>query len=160
MSELFARVFGPQLDAIESSIRQAARILEQFFKGDKDLRKTQSENEPLADGFQQGSNVAGVDTMTISPQSQVQLQAPFTTFLDGQIGSDKRYSYIVVVIESTSGAGRYTLQSGINPDTTSRGMEIPAGGTTLEIPGYKNIQNFKMCPTGGGTLNYTIQGFI
>lgn len=160
MAEQIAKVFGPQLDAIESAIRQATDILIQFFKGDKLLRQTQSENEPLADGFQQGSNVAGVDTMTISPQSQTQTQAPFTTFLDGQIASGKKYSYIVVIIESTSGAGRYSLQAGINPDTTSRGIEIPAGGTTIEIPGYKNIQNFKMCPTGGGTLTYTIQGFI
>ncbi|HET7287874.1 MAG TPA: hypothetical protein VFI71_10405, partial [Pyrinomonadaceae bacterium] len=96
MNEIFAKVFGPQLDSIESAIRQATDILIQFFKGDKLLRQTQSENEPLADGFQQGSNVAGVDTMT-SPQGAVQTQQPWTTFLDGQIATGKKYSYIVVV---------------------------------------------------------------
>jgi hypothetical protein len=137
----------------------------QFFKGDKTLRQTQSENEPLADGMQQGSNVNGVDTMTVAPTSangpMTQLQAPFTTFLDGQITTNKRYSYIVVIIRASSGQGFYTLQSGMKPTQAGTiGHEIPAGGTTITIPGVKNIQNFAMCPAAGQTLDYSMQGFI
>lgn len=160
MNEILAKVFGPQLDAIESNIRTAADILVQFFKGDQKLRQTQSDNEPFADGMQQGSNVNGTDTMVL-PNGATQQAAPFTIFVDGQITTNKKYSYIVVMLRSTSGQGFYTMQAGINPKQDGTiGHEIPAGGTTLNIPGVKNIQNFKMVPATGATLNYTIQGFI
>lgn len=157
--ELFGKVFGPQLDAIESHIRRAVDILVAFFRNDRELRAEQAKNEPMADGFQQGSNVAGTETITY-PVGGVQRQAPFTQFLDGQDVTAKKYSYMVVIIASSSGAGRYTLQSGINPTAAGVGHEIPAGGTTIEIPGTINVANFKMVPETGQTLNYTIQGFV
>lgn len=162
--EFFAKVFGPQLDAIEMNIRRAVDVLIAFFRGDKELRQAQSENEPLADGMQQGSNVNGTDTMTVTPNgiaTPTQLQAPFTTFLDAQTTTGKKYSYIVVILKSTSGQGFYTLQSGLSPNQAGTvGHEIPAGGTTLTIPGVRNIQQFKMCPATGATLDYSMQGFI
>lgn len=164
MAQFEGHVFGPQLDAIEGNIRRAVDILIAFFRGDKELRQTQAENEPLADGMQQGSNVNGVDTMTVTPNgltTPTQLQQPFTTFLDAQTQTGKKYSYIIVILKSTSGQGFYTLQSGIKPNQAGTiGHEIPAGGTTLTIPGTRNIQNFVMCPATGATLDYSMQGFI
>jgi len=158
--ELFGKVFGPQLDAMEAHIKRAVDILVAFFKNDRDLRQSQSDNEPFADGMQQGSNVNGTDTITIPSQGATQLSTPFTVFLDGQNNTNKRYSYLVVIVESTSGSGRYSVQSGINPNQTGRGHELPVGGTTITIPGWKNIQNFRMCPDTGQTLDYTMQGFV
>ena len=156
--ELFGRVFGPQLDSIEKKIIEAVDVLIAFFKNDRGLRLSQAANEAEADGFQQGSNNNGTDTISV-PIGGVQQQAPYTTFLDGQDTTAKKYSYIVVIISSTSGSGRYSLQKGIMPSAAGIGHEIPAGGTTLEIPGMVNIANFKMVPDAGGILNYTIQGF-
>jgi hypothetical protein len=156
--ELFGKVFGPQLDAIESHIRRAVDVLIAFFKGDRELRAAQAANEPLAEGMQQGSNVNGTDTISI-PTGSVQQQTPFTTFLDGQDTTAKKYSYIVVIIEGASGAGRYSLQKGNVPTQAGAGHSIPSGGTVLTIPGTVNIANFKMCPETGQTLTYTMQGF-
>lgn len=153
-----ASVFGPQLDAIEDNIKRAVDVLIAFFKNDASLRAAQSENEPLADGMQQGSNVNGTDTMTL-PSGATQLQTPFTMFVDGQDTTAKKYSYLVVIISSSSGSGRYSIQQSIFPDQAGRGHEIPAGGTVITIPGTKNIQAFRMCPDSGLTINYTMQGF-
>lgn len=156
---LTAEVFGPWLDRVGKAVERAVDVLEAFFKNDRDLRKSQSENEPMANGYQQGSNVNGTDTMVV-PSSGAQQAAPFTTFLDGQDTTAKKYSYIVVIIFSTSGAGFYSIQKSIIPTQSGTiGIEIPAGGTVLTIPGVVNIENFKMCPATGATLNYVIQGF-
>lgn len=152
------KVFGPQLDAIEQYIKSATDVLIAFFKNDASLRAAQAENEPLADGMQQGSNVNGTDTITL-PNGGVQRQTPFTEFIDGQDLTSKKYSYIVVIIKSTSGSGSYSFQSGVLPDQSGRGHEIPVGGCSFTIPGTKNIQNFRMTPDAGQTLTYTIQGF-
>jgi len=158
MADFSGVVTGPALDQILRDLTRAVDVLNAFFRGDRDLRASQAANEPLADGFQQGSNVNGTDTMT-SPSGSIQQQVPFTTFIDGQEATAKKYSYLVVIIASTSGSGRYSLQKGLFPTQAGVGHEIPSGGTTITIPGTINLANFKMCPDAGATLNYTMQGF-
>lgn len=121
-----------------------AKLVEYLFKfvtSDMELRGIQAQNAPLAIGLQLSTVV---DTA-------------ITVFDAAQSGQQK-YSELVVIVESTSSAGRYTLD-GSNP-TTTRGIEIPAGGTVIQISGHLNIKNFKMIAAAAGSMPTALQGFI
>lgn len=144
-------------------LQEMAEVLIAFFKNDRGLRAIQSENEPIADGMQQGTitDVAGVATDVITiPVGGVSTLSGFAQFLDGQESTGRKYSYIEILIEDTSGSGRYSIESGIHPTAGGAGHKIPSGGTTITIPGVVNIRNFHMRPETGQVLNYTMQGFI
>jgi hypothetical protein len=153
-------VSGPLLEETLNEIKKMSKVLIAFFKNDRDLRAEQSANEPLADGFQQGSNNATADTTSVPPNGSQNQQQPFSVFLDGLTSTAKKYSYVEVLIESSSGSGRYSLEPGVIPTPSGAGHQIPSGGTTITIPGVENIKNFKMIAETGQTLTYTMQGFV
>jgi len=139
-----------------------AEFLLRFVKNDRELRAIQSENSDIADGMQQGTitDVAGVATEVITlPAGGKSMLDGFTQFIDGQDTTGNKYSYIEILIEDTSGSGRYSIESSVTPTAGGVGHKIPAGGTTITIPGVVNIKNFKMRPETGQVLAYTMQGF-
>lgn len=59
----------------------------------------------------------------------------------------------------TSGTGRFDLTGG-NPNAAgTRGMQIPAGGGTMNIRGAWNIRNFRVIGETGNALSFTVMLF-
>lgn len=135
-------ISGGFLEAVVSRLEAVVEALKLFVENDYQLRQTQSENSPLASGFQQGTIV---DTAV-------------TTFDAAQSGT-RKFSYVEVLVETTAGACRYTLDASA-PTAAGRGHQIPAGGGNLTIPGAENVKNFKIICETGATAAFTMQGFL
>jgi hypothetical protein len=138
----YAVISGEFLDNMLALVRKLDESITLFVENDLKLRRTQAGNSPLAIGFQQGTIV---DTA-------------ITRFDAAQTGAQK-FSYIEVLIEDTAGSCRYTLDAS-DPSAAGRGHKIPAGGSTLTIPGDENIKNFKIVAETGNTAAFTMQGFF
>ncbi|HJR08434.1 MAG TPA: hypothetical protein VJ842_14325 [Pyrinomonadaceae bacterium] len=131
---------GPLLEKIADLLTQGVGYLEKFVRDDQSLRVSQAANAPLAQGFQQGTII---DTA-------------LTVFTDAQ--GTRAYSFLIVLLEDTAGACRYTVDA--TQPTNTRGHKAPAGGTVIEIPGAQNIKNFKIIAEAGASAAFTMQGFI
>lgn len=140
-------ISGGFLEAVVSRLEAVVEALRLFVENDFQLRKTQSENSPLASGFQQGTAASGQITDTAV--------VVFNAAADGT----RKFSYIEVLIETTAGACRYTLDASA-PTAAGRGHQIPAGGGNLTIPGAENVKNFKIICETGAVAPYTMQGFL
>ncbi len=130
---------------LENTLARLTAVLEAlqlFVENDLRLRRTQAENSPLASGFQQGTIIGTAITRFDAAQTGVQ-----------------KFSYIEVLIEDTAGSCRYTLDTS-DPSAAGRGHKVPAGGSTLTIPGSENVKNFKIIAETGNTAAFTIQGFL
>jgi hypothetical protein len=135
-------ISGGFLDTTVQRLGEVAEALRLFVENDLKLRRTQAENSPIASGFQQGTIA---DTAV-------------TRFDAAQSGAQK-FSYIEVLIEDTAGSCRYTLDTS-DPSAAGRGHKVPAGGSTLTIPGSENVKNFKIIAETGNTAAFTMQGFL
>lgn len=139
---------GNFLENTLQGLRDVVEALRLFVENDYKLRQTQAQNSPLAAGFQQGTAAAGTQIT----------DAVITRFEAAQSGTQK-FSYIEVLIEDTAGACRYTLDAS-TPTAAGRGHKVPAGGSTLTIPGAENVKNFKIIGETGTTAPFTMQGFL
>lgn len=134
-------LWGPYLEEIKTAIVDASKYLLLFVRYDRALRLEQAENSPLADGFQQGTIIATA-----------------LTRFDAATSGVRKYSYIEVLIEDTAGSCRYTVDAS-EPTAAGRGHKVPAGGSTITIPGAENVKNFKIIAETGQTAEFTMQGF-
>jgi hypothetical protein len=65
------------------------------------------------------------------------------------------FAFALVVVETTSGAGRYDPGTGL-PATAARGLEIPAGGTIISLEGATNIRQFSIFGSGALAITYAL----
>jgi hypothetical protein len=138
-----------QLDApgLEKLISQIAALLRQ----DTDLRAIQSANAPLCRYFDQPGVFTRVGSLAVTGNVIYRIQ-------ETQSQQAEKFSSLVLVLESTSGSGRYRIDGG--QATPTVGTQIPAGGVVLTIPGDANIRNFNMMAEALQTLVFSRLLFI
>ena len=132
-----------EIEVIEGQIPGLARLVDfisRFVQNDFALRRIQSANAPRA---LYGQQIAVTDLI------------PF--LLPQAVAENTAFSFLVIVLDVTSGEGRYVLD-GSQPSTT-RGIEVPAGGQVIYIEGSDNIKNFRLIAKTGQALAGCAQPF-
>lgn len=121
-----------------------AREILALVKSDSELRALQGANAPRAYYF-------GAGTIT---------NAAAVVINEARSGVGQIFYQLVIVFDTTSGAGNYRIDG---PDATAAlggGIPIPAGGGTLVITGHDNIRNFSIIAQGATTMPFARYLFI
>lgn len=132
------------------AIVQMADDIAKFVRNDWALRSIQSKNSPRA-VFGQALILPGllfVDSSGVYRLPQANSE-------------NNQFSFMTVLIYPASGAGCYRLD-GVEPRSTGSvldGIQIPAGGTILEIEGADNIRQFAIIANTGAQLTGWVQPF-
>jgi hypothetical protein len=121
-----------------SGVAQLVNDIGLFVRNNAKLRAEQARNAPQCAVLAAMAVVAGAAAVRI-PEAQ---------------GSDD-FAFAVIVVETTSGAGRYDPGQG-NPATAARGLEIPAGGVIISIEGATNIRQFSVFGVGALAITYAL----
>lgn len=122
-------------DALAKLVQQ----LDVFIRDDAQLRLVQARNAPQC-------LFEGTDTVTATALYRIQ-QA---------LTSGQDYTVLVIQFTSTAQAGRWGIATTPRADGTA-GMQILAGGQSLQIYGVNNIKNFSMIAETGNTMPFSYQ---
>lgn len=132
-----------EIEIIEGQIPGLARLVEfirLFVQNDFSLRKIQAANAPRP-VFGQPINITNGQTFVL-PQAA---------------SENTGFSYMVIVIDTTSGSGRYRID-GVIP-ATGVGFQVAAGGTIITVEGSEAIKNFVLFSDLANTLTGFCQPF-
>ncbi len=131
MTDFNAEVNAPGLAKLVADLAK-------FVRNDAELRAIQARNAPQASILNSMVVAAGAPAVRI-PEAQ---------------GMDE-FAFMLVIVETTSGAGRYDPGTG-QPATGARGLEIPAGGAAISLDGSSNIRFFSIFGTGALQVTYVL----
>jgi len=89
-----------------------------------------------------GNNISVVDTA-------------FSLMTEAANNQQIAFSSALITFKAASGLGYFDVTGGTPAADGSRGLEIAAGGGTLEIEGAENIRNFRVIAATGNTMTFS-----
>jgi len=131
MSEAQATIKAPILSII-------AQELLALIKSDAALRELQGANASRACYFASGT------VTNAAPQNIVEANS----------GTGEIFYQLVVVFDTTAGAGNFRIDGPAAGAALGQGIPIPAGSGTLTVTGNDNIRNFSMIAQGATTMPF------
>ncbi len=122
-----------------AGLAQLVGDLGKFVRNAMDLRAIQARNAPQCAVLTNTPLVVAAGTVALIAEAQ----------------AADEFAFASIVVETTSGAGRYDPGMGLPPSAT-RGLEIPAGGTIINLDGAFNIRNFRIFGVGALNISYAL----